>query len=188
MEKKARKPMTEEQLERLALAREKANAMRKVNQAKRLQTKMNNLSVNPDGTPKESKQPEEQLPEKEVKEEEQLPEKELKEKVPEEVPEEEPEKEVIIKKKAKKKKQMVIVEQSSSDSDEFQSNDRVVFVKRVTKKKSVKLPEPVVPQQSQQMEQPKPPPPPLPKKTRQDVMYDSMFNGSFLNNHLGRRF
>ena len=86
---------------------------------------------------------------------------------------------------------MVIVEQSSDDSDEFQSNERVVFVKRVTKKKSVKLPEPVVPivpQQSQQMEQPKPPPPPLPKKTRQDVMYDNMFNGSFLNNNLGRRF
>ena len=119
-ERKARKPMTEEQLERLALAREKANQMRKVNQAKRLQTKMNNLSVNPDGTPKvQPTEPEEQLPEEQLKEN--VEEKPLKEEPKEETPEEEPEKEVIIKKKAKKKKQMVIVEQSSSDSDEFES-------------------------------------------------------------------
>ena len=42
-EKKAKKPMTEEQLERLALARKKANEMRKINQAKRLQNKMDKI-------------------------------------------------------------------------------------------------------------------------------------------------
>ena len=41
--KSGRKPMTPDQLERLALARKKANEMRKINQAKRLQTKMDNL-------------------------------------------------------------------------------------------------------------------------------------------------
>ena len=59
--------MTEEQLERLALAREKANAMRKVNQAKRLQTKMNNLSVNPDGTPKNQNNQKNNYPKKKLK-------------------------------------------------------------------------------------------------------------------------
>ena len=52
-EKKTKKPMSEEQLERLAEARKKANEMRKVNQAKRLQTKMDNLKYNGDGTLKE---------------------------------------------------------------------------------------------------------------------------------------
>jgi len=154
-DKKAKKPMTDEQLERLAEARKKANEMRKVNQAKRLQNKMDNLKYNGDGSLKESK---EQLEPKEQLEEEQLEKKLLKEEP--EVPEqeepkvsekEEPkvfekeevkEEEVIIKKKPKpKKKQVVIVEQSSSDSDEFEPNQSVLFVKRVTKKKEVKLPE-----------------------------------------------
>ena len=80
-ERKPKKAMTEEQLERLAEARKKANEMRKVNQAKRLQNKMDNLKYNGDGTPKEQleeKELKQNVEEKELKEPE-VPEKELKE-------------------------------------------------------------------------------------------------------------
>ena len=127
-EKKAKKPMTEEQLERLALARKKANEMRKINQAKRLQNKMDNLKYNADGTLKEQleeKELKENIEEKELKEEGTAPHAENKE-VDEEKPKmtitqetdenEIQEEQVIIKKKKAKpkKKQMVIVEQSQS--------------------------------------------------------------------------
>ena len=200
-DKKAKKPMTDEQLERLAEARKKANEMRKVNQAKRLQNKMDNLKYNGDGSLKESK---EQLEPKEQLEEEQLEKKLLKEEP--EVPEqeepkvsekEEPkvfekeevkEEEVIIKKKPKpKKKQVVIVEQSSSDSDEFEPNQSVLFVKRVTKKKEVKLPE-LPPQQYTQPPPERREPTPVPRKTKQELMYNEMFSGQFLTNQFGRRF
>ena len=184
-EKRAKKPMSEEQLERLAEARKKANEMRKVNQAKRLQTKMDNLKYNGDGTPKE------QLESKEVKEnvEENIEEKEqVKEEVKEEVEEETPpEEEVIIKKKPqKKKKQTIIVEQSEDDSDEFESSQNVLFVKRISKKKEVKLPEP--PPQQEYI----PPPvkrehPAIPRKTKNELIYDNMFSGNFLN-QMNRRF
>ena len=193
-ERKPKKAMTEEQLERLAEARKKANEMRKVNQAKRLQTKMDNLKCNGDGTPKE------QLEEKEVKEN--VEEKEVKENVEEEpkVPEKQDEinegvegetpleEEVIIKKKPpKKKKQTIIVEQSEDDSDEFESNQNVLFVKRISKKKEVKLPEP--PPQQEYI----PPPvkrehPAIPRKTKNELIYDNMFSGQFLNNPMNRRF
>jgi hypothetical protein len=197
-EKKAKKPMTEEQLERLALARQKANEMRKINQAKRLQNKMDNLKYNADGTLKE------QLEEKELKEN--IEEEPIKEPPKEEVKEEqekpqmtitkttaslegelqEEEQVIIKKKKAKpKKKQMVIVEQSDDDSDEFESNDRVVFVKRVTKNKKDPI-VPPVPPNPQPAEQPKPPPP-QPRKTKNELLYDNMFSGSFLN-PMARRF
>jgi hypothetical protein len=194
-EKKPKKPMTEEQLERLAIARQKANEIRKINQAKRLQNKMDNLKYNPDGTLKEGTAPHaENIEEKEVKEN--VEEKELKDNegvegetplpqmtITQETENEVQEEEVIIKKKKAKpkKKQMVIVEQSDDDSDEFESNDRVVFVKRVTKNKKV----PIVPQNSEPAELPKPPPPP--KKTKNELLYDSMFSGGFLN-PMTRRF
>jgi hypothetical protein len=197
-EKKPKKPMTEEQLERLAIARQKANEIRKINQAKRLQNKMDNLKYNPDGTLKEGTAPHaENIEEKEVKEN--VEEKELKDNegvegetplpqmtITQETENEVQEEEVIIKKKKAKpkKKQMVIVEQSDDDSDEFESNDRVVFVKRVTKNKKV----PIVPQNPEPAELPKPqPPPPPPKKTKNELLYDSMFSGGFLN-PMTRRF
>jgi hypothetical protein len=193
-EKKPKKPMTEEQLERLAIARQKANEIRKINQAKRLQNKMDNLKYNPDGTLKEGNAPHAENIEQE-------PQEELKEEQPQEEQEkpqmtitqttaslegELQEEEVIIKKKkpVKKKKQMVIVEQSDDDSDEFESNDRVVFVKRVTKNKKVPI-VPIVPQNPEPAELPKPPPPP--KKTKNELLYDSMFTGGFLN-PMTRRF
>lgn len=201
-ERKPKKPMTEEQLERLALARQKANEMRKINQAKRLQNKMDNLKYNPDGTLKE------QLEEKEVKEN--VEEKELKEEgvkeegvkeqsdveekpqmtITQETDNEVQEEKVIVKKKApKKKKQVVIVEQSDDDSDEFESNQNVLFVKRVSKnKKEVKLPEPQVQQPQQYTPPPRREPPIVPRKTKHELMYDNMFSGGFLNNGFQRRF
>jgi len=199
-ERKPKKAMTEQQLERLAEARKKANQMRLMNQAKRLQTKMDNLKYNGDGTPKEQleeKQVKENVEEKEVKEnveeEPKVPEEELKQNVEEkqvkEEPEE-PEEEVIIKKKAKpKKKQVVIVEQSSSDSDEFEPNQSVLFVKRVTKKKEVKLPELPPQQYTQPQRPPQREPQRPPPKTKQELIYDNMFSGQFLNNNpMNRRF
>ena len=185
-EKKVKKQLSEEQLQRLAEARVKANEMRKVNQAKRLQTKMDNLKYNGDGTPKnDEKEVKENIEEKELKEEEAQEPQMTITKTEDEVQEEE---QVIIKKKApKKKKQVVIVEQSDDDSDEFESNQNVLFVKRVSKNKKKELPPP-------EPEEPKPHPPPLqqqaprreppivPRRTQHDIMYDGMFNGSFLNN------
>jgi hypothetical protein len=190
-EKKPKKPMTEEQLERLALARQKANEMRKINQAKRLQNKMDNLKYNPDGTLKEETATHAEnieeggtAPHAEnegVEGETPLPQMTTTQETEDEVQEEE----VIIKKKkpVKKKKQMVIVEQSEEDSDEFESNNRVVFVKRVTKKK-----EPIVQPTPPPPEIPKPQPPPPARKTKHELMYDNMFSGGFLNNQFGRRF
>jgi hypothetical protein len=194
-EKKAKKPMTEEQLERLALARQKANEMRKINQAKRLQNKMDNLKYNADGTLKEQleekelkenieEEPIKEPPKEEVKEEQEKPQMTITQETDEnEIQEEQV---IIKKKKAKpKKKQMVIVEQSDDDSDEFESNDRVVFVKRVTKNKKDPI-VPPVPPNPQPAEQPKPPPP-QPRKTKNELLYDNMFSGSFLN-PMARRF
>ncbi len=195
-EKKAKKPMTEEQLERLAIARQKANEIRKINQAKRLQNKMDNLKYNPDGTLKEAtaphaenieQEPQEELKEEPPQEEEEKPQMTITQTTASLEGELQEEEEVIIKKKKAKpkKKQMVIVEQSDDDSDEFESNDRVVFVKRVTKNKKV----PIVPPMETPAEQPKPqpPPPPPPRKTKNELLYDSMFNGNFLNS-MNRRF
>ena len=198
-ERKPKKAMTEQQLDRLAEARKKANQMRLVNQAKRLQNKMDNLKYNGDGTPKEqleTKQVKENVEEEQLKEnveeKEEVPEEELKQNVEEKQVKEEvkepEEEEVIIKKKPpKKKKQVVIVEQSSSDSDEFEPNQSVLFVKRVTKKKEVKLPE-LPPQQYTQPPPVRREPPPVPRKTKQELMYNEMFSGQFLNNQFGRRF
>ena len=203
-EKKAKKPMTEEQLERLAIARQKANEIRKINQAKRLQNKMDNLKYNPDGTLKEGNAPHaeniEEQPQEELKEEggtaphaenkgvegeTPLPQMTITQTTASLEGELQEEEEVIIKKKKAKpkKKQMVIVEQSDDDSDEFESNDRVVFVKRVTKNKKV----PIVPQNPEPAELPKPQPPPPPRKTKNELLYDSMFSGGFLN-PMTRRF
>ena len=164
---KPRKQLSPEALERLAKAREKANAMRQQNYAKKLEEKVEKLKIKND----------EVLPKKELKEESQ--EKELKEEKP--------------KVKAKgKKKTKIIVEQSSDDSDEFEPNDNVVFVKRISRKK--KVPEPVKePEPQIQLpppEQPKPPQRPelTPQQKLLKSQYEGMFGGAFINqNNLMRR-
>ena len=173
---KPRKQLSPEALERLAKAREKANAMRQQAYAKKLEEKVEKIKIKNDEVIK-----------KEVKEEPQ--EKELKE---------EPEEVEIIKEKPKpkpkgKKKTKIVIEQSSDDSDEFEPNDNVVFVKRVSRKKKETPPEPV-PEPVKESEPPPqmpPRPPPRPELTPQQRIlksqYESMFSGGFMNNNLMRR-
>jgi len=178
---KPRKQLSPEALERLAKAREKANAMRQQNYAKKLEEKVEKLKIKND----------EVLPKKELKEE--FQEKELKEEFQEKEFQEKELKEEKPKVKAKgKKKTKIIVEQSSDDSDEFEPNDNVVFVKRISRKK--KAPEPVKePEPQIELPPPEPPrPPSRPELTPQQKLlksqYEGMFGGAFINqNNLMRR-
>jgi hypothetical protein len=178
---KPRKQLSPEALERLAKAREKANAMRQQNYAKKLEEKVEKLKIKND----------EVLPKKELKEE--FQEKELKEEFQEKEFQEKELKEEKPKVKAKgKKKTKIIVEQSSDDSDEFEPNDNVVFVKRISRKK--KVPEPVKePEPQIELPPPEPPrPPSRPELTPQQKLlksqYEGMFGGAFINqNNLMRR-
>jgi hypothetical protein len=173
---KPRKQLSPEALERLAKAREKANVMRQQAYAKKLEEKVEKIKIKND----------EVLPKKELKEEPE--EKELKE---------EHEEVEIVKEKPKtkpkekgKKKTKIIVEQSSEDSDEFEHNENVVFVKRVSRKKKEV---PIVPEPKVEMEvpPPEPPRPPRPELTPQQRLlksqYEGMFGGGFMNNNLMRR-
>ena len=197
---KPRKQLSPEALERLAKAREKANAMRQQAYAKKLEEKVEKIKIKND----------EVLPKKELKEEPQ--EKELKQtkaslerplQEEKELKEETEEVEIVKEKKVKpkgKKKTKIIVEQSSEDSDEFEPNDNVVFVKRVSRKKKepavepVKEPEQTTASLERPLQEPPPqmpPRPPRPELTPQQRLlksqYESMFNGSFMNNNLMRR-
>jgi hypothetical protein len=167
---KPRKQLSPEALERLAKAREKANAMRQQNYAKKLEEKVEKL-----------KSKNEVVEQKPVINEEPLTEttNEVTEPEPAEVKE-------VVEKKVKpkgKKKTKIIVEQSSDDSDEFEPNDNVVFVKRVSRKKK----EPIVKEPEPQMELPPPqmPPPKPPELTPQQRLlksqYEGMFSGGFMN-------
>lgn len=155
---KPRKVLSPEALEKLKLAREKANAIRKESYTKKLEDKVEKLKA-----PKTL-------------------EKEIKEEVEEEVNNVKE-----VKKTKNKKKTKIIVEQSSDDSDEFEPNDNVVFVKRVSRKKKDTI-VPVVPEPQLQMELPPPEPPtrPPPRQlTPQELslknQYNNMFSGGFMN-------
>jgi hypothetical protein len=171
---KPRKQLSQDALDRLARAREKANAMRREGQLKKLEEKVEKIKIKNDGV----------LPKKELKEEPEK--KELKEE-----PQEEELKEEKPKTKPKgKKKTKIIVEQSSEDSDEFEPNDNVVFVKRVSrKKKEVETP-PIERQQAMELPPSEPPKPPRPELTQQQKLlksqYEGMFGGGFLRNNYMR--
>ena len=165
---KPRKILSPEALEKLKLAREKANAIRKESYTKKLEDKVEKLKA-----PKTL-------------------EKEIKEEVEEEVKERSDggNADVIVKapKLKGKKKTKIIVEQSSDDSDEFEPNDNVVFVKRVSRKKKDINVVPVVPEPQLQTELPPPEPPtrPPPRQlTPQELalknQYNNMFSGGFMN-------
>jgi len=152
---KPRKVLSPEALEKLKLAREKANAIRKESYTKKLEDKVEKLKA-----PKTL-------------------EKEIKEDIQEEI--------VKAPKPKGKKKTKIIIEQSSDDSDEFEPNDNVVFVKRVSRKKKDTI-VPVVPEPQLQMELPPPEPPtrPPPRQlTPQELalknQYNNMFSGGFMN-------
>tara|TARA_R110002111_G_scaffold166186_1_gene232123 strand:- start:191 stop:796 length:606 start_codon:yes stop_codon:yes gene_type:complete len=167
---KPRKQLSPEALERLAKAREKANAIRKQQTVKKLEQKVEKLNTETQNI----------LPQKQIE--------------PEGVADEEVE---IVKEKPKpkpKKKTKIIVEQSSEDSDEFEQNTNVVFVKRVSRKKKETVVEPPPVERQPQIEQPppiEPSRPPRPELTPQQRVlksqYENMFNGGFMNNDLSRR-
>ena len=171
---KPKREMTPEALERLAKAREKANAMRQQNYAKKLEEKAKNIKekneiAKPEQKPVSAPSVGEELPYEEVE---------------------------IVKEKPKskpkgKKKTKIIVEQSSEDSDEFENNDRVVFVKRVSRKKREPDVEPQPPPVVRQEPIPEPPKPQRPELTREQRLlksqYEGMFSGGFMNNNLMRR-
>jgi hypothetical protein len=118
---KPRKQLSQNALERLAKAREKANAMRQQAYAKKLEEKVEKIKSKNDEVLTETTN-------------------EVIDPEPAEVKE-------VVEKKVKpkekgKKKTKIIVEQSSEDSDEFEPNDNVVFVKRVSRRG--KRPEPAV--------------------------------------------
>ena len=177
---KPRKQMTPEALERLAKAREKANAMRQQAYAKKLEEKVNSI--------KQTTASLEHPLQEEVIVESQNP---IAKDLPEEItPAINVDKPKVIKPKGKKKTK-IIVEQSSDDSDEFEPNDNIVFVKRISRKKKEV---PIVPEPQLQMELPPPEPPrppPRPELTPQQRLlksqYESMFGGAFMNNNLMRK-
>lgn len=179
---KPRKQLTPEALERLAKARQKANAIRKQQQVKKLEEKVEKLNTEtqnilPKPTPvggdfvtKPVSTPSEGVSTEGVQEG-----------VQEE--EEIEQKPVSTPKPKGKKKTKIIVEQSSDDSDEFEPNDNVVFVKRVSRKKKQ-----VEPNGSH--EPPPTPPPPTPEMPPTQLtpqqrllksQYESMFSGGFMN-------
>jgi len=183
---KVRKELTPEALDKLAQARQKANAIRKENAIKKLEAKVEahrgkaTTIADKEETEKDIGEVEEPFD----KEDSSLKPQEKEGAGEELLCEEEPEVKVV-KKKSTKKKTKIIVEQSSSDSDEFEPNDNVVFVKRVSRKKK----EPIAPQaQVASIAPPEPPdPPPKPptlsrEQARFNQTYDAMFNGGFLRN------
>ena len=159
---KPRKQLGPEALEKLAKARAKANSITKQNNIKKLEQKVEKMKVNNQdiaGNQMETPQDIQDIGGNEIEEPEVKVEK--------------------IKTKSKKKPQ-IIVEQSSDDEDEFEPNDKVIFVKRVSRKKKEKEPEP----------EPEPPPVirqeplpdiPKPKANPLQRQYDTMFSGQFLN-------
>jgi hypothetical protein len=167
---KPRKQLDPEALERLAKAREKANAIRKQNTVKKLEEKVEKMKVSQDIAGNQIDPPE-CAPDPQ----------DLGGNLVEQEPEVKVEK---IKKKSKKKPQ-IIIEQSSDDEDEFESNnDRVIFVKRVTRKKKEKEPvvEPQPPPIIRQEPEPNIPDIPKPKPVNPlQRQYDAMFSGQFLN-------
>ena len=167
---KPRKQLSQNALERLAKAREKANAMRQQAYAKKLEEKVEKIKSKNDEVLTETTN-------------------EVIDPEPAEVKE-------VVEKKVKpkekgKKKTKIIVEQSSEDSDEFEPNDNVVFVKRVSRRG--KRPEPAVepvkePEPQMELPPPEPPKPPRPELTPQQRLlksqYEGMFGGGFMNNNI----
>jgi hypothetical protein len=127
---KPRKQLSPEALEKLALARAKANAITKQNNIKKLEKKVEKMKVGTQDVAGNQIDPPECVHDQDLGGN---------------VVEQEPEVKVEKIKTKSKKKPQIIVEQSSDDEDEFQENDRVIFVKRVTRKKKEPVVEPTPP-------------------------------------------
>ena len=189
---KPRKPMTQETRDKLAQARIKANEIRKQNQANRLDKKLERINNEIEETEKaKEKTNEEPLP---LPDPEPDPDPDPPSPRPSS-PIQDPKPEITTKTK-KKKNTKIIVEQSSDDSDEFEPNDKVIFVKRVSRQKkntnftpaadcspvnNVNVNETTYQPPSKMYQPPSSvAPPPRPVKSHQEKMYDNMFSGGFL--------
>jgi hypothetical protein len=188
---KPRKPMTQETRDKLALARIKANEIRKQNQANRLDKKLEKINAEIEETEKAKLPDQDTLPlplpdpDTDIDPSSPRPTSPVRDPKPE-----------ITTKTKKKKNTKIIVEQSSDDSDEFEANDKVIFVKRVSRKKKELPPPPSSPVNTEPVNvnekniyQPaskmyEPPssvaPRPRPVKSQQEQMYSQMFSGGFL--------
>lgn len=194
-----RKQLSPEALEKLEKARQKANAIRQESYAKKLEQKVktakekstvNNPSAQEENALTDKNETTNEAPSAEPAEVKRSVASNDREGVKEVTTPQEGVKESSTtsqeQKRKGKKKTKIIVEQSSDDSDEFEPNDNVVFVKRVSRKKkdsttgigvSVKEPEPPL--------EPPPvvrqPPELTPQQRVLKSQYESMFGGGFMN-------
>jgi hypothetical protein len=190
---KVRKELTPDALDKLAKAREKANAIRKEGAIRKMEAKVEahrGKATDIAGNELDKEETEKDIGGNDVPVPDDEPEgvfDKVKEKLISDFNEEQEEPEVkVVKKKSSKKKPVVIIEQSSSDDEEFEDKKNVIFVKRASRKKKepVVVPEPQL--ASSAPPEPPPQPPRPPQLSRQQAIfnqtYDSMFNGGFLRN------
>jgi hypothetical protein len=189
---KVRKELTPEALDKLAQARQKANAIRKEGAIRKLEAKVEahrgkattiaDNELTKEETEKDIGGNDVPVPNDEAE----GPFVKVREKLINDFDEEQEEQEQVklVKKKLSKKKTKIIVEQSSSDTDEFEPNDHVVFVKRVSRKKK-EAPPPVPPpvQQEPVHQEPVQVPPTISRQQKQfNSIYENMSSGAFLRN------
>lgn len=180
-----KKPFPEDRAIKLAAAREKALEVRRKNAMLRRKDELEKINAKLEGPKEETPPP--PVAEEPVAEEQPVADEDVPAPVPEDEPVEEVPKVAPVRKK-KNKRQMVVVEQSSDDSDEFESNDRIVFVKRVRKKKETPAPPPApAPEPPPRAPEPAPRPQLTPEQQQIQAYYNTMFSGGFTNPGFGRR-
>ena len=172
---KPRKQLSQEHLEKLAKARQKANDVRKQMQLTSLEEKVVKIKKDTEYLNK-SKKP---IKEESIKEEPIVEETIIEEPIVEPEPKPKP-------KQKSKKKTKVVIEQSSSDSDEFEPNDNVLFVKRISRKKKEQIKESEQ-QNNQVIEEPPKPKMLTPQQLLLRDSYNHMFDGTFLKTN-NRKF
>ena len=171
---KPRKQLSPEHLEKLAKARQKANDVRKQMQLTSLEEKVVKIKKDTEYLNKSKKPIKEPTPV-----EEPIVEEPIVETIVEPEPKPKP-------KQKSKKKTKVVIEQSSSDSDEFEPNDNVLFVKRISRKKKEQIKESEQ-QNNQVIEEPPKPKMLTPQQLLLRDSYNHMFDGTFLKTN-NRKF
>lgn len=172
---KPRKQLSPEHLEKLAKARQKANDVRKQMQLTSLEEKVVKIKKDTEYLNKSKKPIKEPTPVEEPIVEETIIEEPIVEPEPKPKP-----------KQKSKKKTKVVIEQSSSDSDEFEPNDNVLFVKRISRKKKEQIKESEQ-QNNQVIEEPPKPKMLTPQQLLLRDSYNHMFDGTFLKTN-NRKF
>ena len=172
---KPRKQLSPAHLEKLAKARQKANDVRKQMQLTSLEEKVIKIKKDTEYLNKSKKPIKEPTPVEEPIVEETIIEEPIVEPEPKPKP-----------KQKSKKKTKVVIEQSSSDSDEFEPNDNVLFVKRISRKKKEQIKESEQ-QNNQVIEEPPKPKMLTPQQLLLRDSYNHMFDGTFLKTN-NRKF